>query len=160
MEKRASPDFPPLALTEIDAGLWLSKDIHFATLPEATSQLPLIGGLQLDVRLSASDFLKCARTATMDGVTLLVAGALDLLKEKQACCAKLERPQDFLYKTTLEAFIPLDLADRVAAAAQDPARALVPLRGKVFSVQWKWEQRRKWYNRGNGSDRRSPARKR
>jgi len=77
--------------------------------------------------------------------------------EKRACCAKLGRPQGFLHKTTLGAFVSLDLADRVAAAAQDPARALVPLRGKVFSVQWKREQRRKWYNRGSGNDRRSPV---
>ena len=123
LEKRASPDFPPPALTEVDAGLWLSKDIDFANLPEATPQLPLVGRLQFGVRLSASDFLENARTATIGGVTLLVADALDLLKEKQACCAKLGRPQDFLHKTTLEAFVSLDLADRVAAAAQDPARA-------------------------------------
>lgn len=118
LARAADPLFPVPAEAETDASLWLSKDADFTNVepgdfPEHPP-LPL-GRLQVGVRLSALDFAETVRAAGLEFsdhevVPILVADPLELYREKQACVAKLSRPQDQAHLRLLEVYLAYELA--------------------------------------------------
>lgn len=130
LARAARPDFPVPDPGPEGEAAWLSKDADFTHAgPEdypPHPPLPL-GRLQAGLRLSALDFAETVRTAALeyeDGVIipLLVADPLELYREKQACAARLNRPQDRIHLELLRAYLAYEWA--LARAVGDPGERI------------------------------------
>ncbi len=124
LAKENHPEFP--VNQGKDESAWLSKDLDFThiareDIPQDTS-LPC-GLVQSGIRLSALDFAETVRTGVLefdDGlqIHLLVADPLELYREKEACLARLNRPQDRLHLELLKTYLKYELW--LARQSKDP----------------------------------------
>ncbi|MDX6766643.1 MAG: hypothetical protein SFU85_07625 [Candidatus Methylacidiphilales bacterium] len=130
LARSQSPHFQvPDAGPEGEA-VWLSKDVYFNHIARedlpASPPVPL-GLLQSGLRLSALDFAETVRTSALefeDGsiVPILVADPLELYREKQACVAKLQRPQDRAHLELLKVYLAYELD--LARKSNDPGERI------------------------------------
>ena len=130
LARSQSPLFPVPDPGPEGEAAWLSKDVDFTHVQRedlpASPIIPL-GLLQSGVRLSALDYAETVRTSALefeDGciVPILVADPLELYREKQACVAKLRRPQDQVHLDLLEVYLAFELD--LARKSNDPGERI------------------------------------